>query len=242
MTETEVHIKSSSFDQLYTSLRQKEGRVYNDEEVLHLPDISKDHPHYSEWQMRKESCRRLKHYFEKKLSPLKILEAGCGNGWLTRRLAGIPGSHITGTDINNSELQQAIRAFKHVPNLKFIRAGITDIQTENEKFDLIVFAASIQYFPSLKEIISQAMLKLKTNGEIHILDSVFYEPGEIKAAKERSATYYRELGFPEMTRHYFHHSTEELNFARFKTLYQPSFFNRLSNNKNPFPWFCIMKQ
>ena len=66
MTVSATHTVWAGFEQLYPALRHKEGRVYRDEEVLHLPNISKDHPHYPEWQIRKESCNRLKHYFEKK--------------------------------------------------------------------------------------------------------------------------------------------------------------------------------
>ncbi len=238
---TATHTISAGFEQLYTDVRHKEGRVYSDEEVLHLPDISGDHPYYAEWQLRKESCNRLKPYFEKKLSSQKILEVGCGNGWLTQQLAGIPGSKVTGTDVNFIELQQAVRVFNHIPNLQFIHGGINAVEIEEAKYDFIVFAASIQYFASLETLIRYALQKLRPKGEIHILDSPFYKPGEISAAKERSARYFRDLGFPEMTEHYFHHSTGELNLFRIEILYQPSFFNRLLNNKNPFPWLYIRK-
>jgi ubiquinone/menaquinone biosynthesis C-methylase UbiE len=157
-------------------------------------------------------------------------------------MALINGYDVTGTDINLTELSQAQRVFSHIPYLQFVPGGINAERIGDEEYDLIVFAASIQYFSSLKEIINLAMGKLRTNGEIHILDSVFYKSGEIQAAKVRTAKYYRDLGFPEMTEHYFHHSTDELNSFRFKTLYQPSLIKQFSNNKNPFPWFCIKKQ
>jgi ubiquinone/menaquinone biosynthesis C-methylase UbiE len=242
MTTTVVHIKSGGFEQLYLLLREKEGRVYSDEEVLQLPNIAKNHPHYDEWQIRKESCNKLKQYLEKRISQPKILEVGCGNGWLANRLAEIPGSKVTGADINFTELQQAVRVFNHIPNLQFIHGGINAEGLEDSKYDIIVFAASIQYFPSLKEIINPAMRKLKANGEIHIIDTNFYPPGEISAAKERSARYYSDLGFPEMTNHYFHHSTEELNLFQVEFLYLPSLLKRFLNNKNPFPWLRIRKQ
>jgi ubiquinone/menaquinone biosynthesis C-methylase UbiE len=192
--------------------------------------------------MRKESCKRLKHYFEKKSSSLNILEVGCGNGWLASHLASIPGSTVTGIDIHCKELLQARRVFNHIPNLKFVAGSIHAKEIENTSYDYIVFAASIQYFSSVKDIINPALGKLKTNGEIHIIDSVFYNPVDIHSAKERTAAYYRNLGFPEMTEHYFHHSINDLNCCRFKMLYKPSLINRLTKNKNPFPWLCIKKQ
>ena len=242
MISTATHIVLAGFEELYTNVRHKEGRVYSDEELLHLPDISADHPHFIEWQLRKESFERLKLYFEKRSGLMRILEVGCGNGWLTRQLAELPNTKVTGTDISYTELRQAVRVFNHIPNLQFIYGGIHAKEIEDAKYDLIVFAASIQYFSSLNDTISLAMRRLKTDGEIHILDSFFYKPGEVNIAKERTGKYYRNLGFPEMTEHYFHHSTDELNSFLFKTLYRPSLINRLSNNKNPFPWLCIRKQ
>jgi SAM-dependent methyltransferase len=239
---TEVHTVSSGFEQLYLAVRQKEKRIYTDEEVLQLPDVTKDHPHYLEWKMRKESCNRLKHHFEKRLSSLKILEVGCGNGWLARQLAEIPGSKVTGIDVNFAELQQAVRVFNYIPNLQFISGGSNAKELEDAQYDFIVFAASIQYFPSLEILINTALRKLKPKGEIHILDSPFYETGELNAAKKRTEGYFTNLGFPEMTAHYFHHTMAELDSFPNKILYRPSFINhRILNNKNPFPWFCLKK-
>ena len=241
MTAAATHTEPAGFEQLYPAVRKKEGRIYTDQEVLGLPEIAKRHSHYTEWMIRKESCRRLKQYFENRKTALQILELGCGNGWLARRLAEIPRSQITGADINNTDLQQAERAFYHIPNLQFIAGGILAEEIRDTGYDFIVFAASIQYFSSLKEIINLALGKLKANGEIHILDSNFYKSEEISAAKERTANYYSGLGFPEMTKYYFHHTIDELHSFSFKILYRPSLMNRLSNNKNPFPWICIKK-
>ncbi len=171
---------------------------------------------------------------------MKILEVGCGNGWLSHRLSLIPGTDITGIDINNIELQQAERVFGDAPNLRFLNMGIESNGLPG--FDHIIFAASIQYFSSVKEIIGFALSKLEPGGEIHILDTHFYKPGEIAAAKERTADHFNELGFPEMAAFYFHHTMEELKSFRYEIVYQPSFFRRQFNNeKNPFPWICIKK-
>jgi 2-polyprenyl-3-methyl-5-hydroxy-6-metoxy-1,4-benzoquinol methylase len=95
-----LHIAGTSFEPVYISVREKEGRTYTDAELLRLPDIEKDHPHYIEWQLREESYGRLKKYLAKKISPMKILEVGCGNGWLSQRLSSLHAAAITGIDIN----------------------------------------------------------------------------------------------------------------------------------------------
>ncbi|NOT49896.1 MAG: class I SAM-dependent methyltransferase [Chitinophagaceae bacterium] len=238
MTEETIHIAKQKFEQLYFSLREKEGRIYTDEQLLHLPDVKKDHPHFAEWQLRNKSYLRLKNYLAKRVFPVKILEVGCGNGWLSHRLSFLPGACITGIDINSIELHQAKRVFSHISNLHFINTAI-DMIGPGES-DHIIFAASIQYFSSLKEILDSAIQKLKPQGEIHILDTHFYNPGEIAAAKARTVDHFTNLGFPEMSSFYFHHTMDELSSFKHEIIYQPSFFQRqFNNNKNPFPWICI---
>ncbi|HEX7846701.1 MAG TPA: class I SAM-dependent methyltransferase [Chitinophagaceae bacterium] len=237
-----ISYKTDPFEQRYIDLRKTEGRIYNDAEVLQLPSISKDHPHYTEWRVRKESAARLKKYFEKRLSLPKILDVGCGNGWFSHHLAYIPGCDVTGIDVNFTELQQASRVFSHIPNLRFEYGSIDAGVVSTNEFDFIVFASCIQYFPSLSRIIEQAKQKLKPAGEIHILDSPFYKASEISVAKKRTAEYYKKIGFPEMTQHYFHHSLDELMFYHYRIMYSPSWVNRyFLNNKNPFCWIIIRK-
>jgi ubiquinone/menaquinone biosynthesis C-methylase UbiE len=230
----------SVFEKNYIELRSKEQRIYSDEELLHLPLIAKNHPHYSEWQVRKRSCNRLLHHLQKKQPLQKILEVGCGNGWLAHQLATIPGSKVFATDINFTELQQAARVFSHIPNLQFMYCDIHSEILEQMQFDCIVLAACIQYFPSPTDTITYLLGRLKINGEIHILDSPFYKPEEIAMAKQRTNDYYKDLGFPGMADHYFHHPVTGLAAFNYEMLYQPSSLQHyLLQNKNPFPWLCI---
>jgi len=232
----------SLFEQKYTSLRSKEHRMYSDEELSHLPRISEEHPHYKEWIMRRQSSARLTDYLKRKETPLKILEIGCGNGWLSRQLAGVPDSKVIGCDINFTELQQAARVFKDVPGLHFIYGDLENDLFNEEQFDIIVFAACIQYFQSLRDIVLHTNLLLKQKGEIHILDSPFYKPTETDAARNRTLIYYHELGYPEMAKSYFHHTFDELSGFPYEVLYRPTLVGRyLLGNANPFPWICIRK-
>src|SRR6187549_447683 len=75
--------------ELYIALREKEGRLVSDEELLQLPEVSLFHIHLKEWRIRKKSCEHLINYVAKKNRPLKSLEIGCGNGWLSNQLAGV---------------------------------------------------------------------------------------------------------------------------------------------------------
>ncbi len=231
------------FEKRYIELRSREQRIYSDEELLQLPVIARKHPHYPEWQVRKRSADKLLERLLQKQKPLHLLEVGCGNGWLSKQLVAIHGSKVIGSDVNFTELQQAARVFSHIPNLHFIYGDIRSGLFGEMEFDCIVFAACIQYFPSLPEIIPQALSLLKWGGEIHILDSPFYKKAEIPAARQRTADYYKKAGLPEMTPHYFHHSREDLAIIDHELLYDPSSLQHFfSKKKNPFPWICIKRR
>ncbi|MDB5023658.1 MAG: class SAM-dependent methyltransferase [Mucilaginibacter sp.] len=233
-----VQTPKPDFEDLYIAVRQQEKRVYTDEQLQLLPDI--DHLYYDEWKIRKRSSGRLTAYLEKKRKHLKILEVGCGNGWLSAKLSNIPNTRVTGLDINEIEIEQAKRVFKK-DNLEFIYDSFTDSTFDNEKFDVIVFAASLQYFPSVINVLKQALAILRYGGEVHIVDTPFYTPVEAEKANARSCGYYAALGFPEMAAHYFHHSTSEFWGFKYELLFNPSNpFNRLFK-KDPFYWVMIRK-
>ena len=237
----DLNIKND-FEQLYISLRRREQRIYTDKELFQLPDIAAGHPHFKEWLIRKQSCMELISHLELKKSILHILEIGCGNGWLSYELSRIPGSMVVGIDINLTELQQAARVFSNHSKLRFVCGDIRSAVLKDLKFNTIVFAASIQYFPDLQEILAVAFNQLYSGGEIHIIDSRFYKPAEVDAAAKRTIAYYLSLGFPEMANHYFHHCMTGLGGFSYKFLRNPDSLKlRLFGNKNPFYWICIKK-
>ena len=232
--------KVSDFEQQYLEVRKKEQRYYTNDQITSLPDISDEHPHYAEWQFRKKSCNRLVAYLKKAKMPINILEVGCGNGWLSSKMADVENTTVTGVDINAMELKQGSIVFKHKRNLYFQYGDIRDGMFENQKFDIIVFAASVQYFPSLSQILQKTFGLLTQGGEIHILDSPLYGDGETIAAKERTKSYYQSLGFPSMEAFYFHHALSDLKPFNFKIMFNPfSITNKLLRKHDPFYWISI---
>lgn len=233
---------NSLFEKKYITIRCMENRLYSDDEVAQLPDISPDHTHFTEWVIRKKSSHRLIHYLTGKKKRLLILEAGCGNGWLAHCLSEIPHTEVIGLDINFTELQQAARVFSDNAHLSFIYGDIASGILQDRLFDVIVFAASIQYFPCLSETLSNCLEHLKPGGEIHLIDSPLYDTRNIEAAKERSFEYYDSLGFPEMTDYYFHHDISCLQEFPHKILQNPnSILNKLWGTKDCFYWICLKK-
>ncbi|MDP4211048.1 MAG: class I SAM-dependent methyltransferase [Bacteroidota bacterium] len=233
---------NSLFEKKYISIRCMENRLYSDDEVASLPDISRQHSHFSEWIIRKRSSQRLIRYLTARKRRLNILEVGCGNGWLAHGLSEIPGAEVTGLDINFTELQQAARVFNEHEHLRFIYGDITSGILHDRLFDVIVFAASIQYFHSLTDSFCKCLKLLKRDGEIHLIDSPLYLSGEIEAAKQRTFSYYDSLGYPEMSEYYFHHDIRELQVFNHKIMQNPnSVFNRFLGSRDCFHWIRVKK-
>jgi SAM-dependent methyltransferase len=233
---------ANEFESAYVDLRIAEKRMYSDEEVAWLPEVDEEHVHKKEWDIRKSSCTKLIRYLGNKRRPLKILEVGCGNGWLSYQLSQIPDSNVTGLDINLIELQQAERVFAGIPNLGFIYNDLASVSIGFKEFDAVVFAASIQYFHSFKDIIETVLDKLNNKGEIHLLDSHFYFETEVEEARQRSHEYFLARGFDCMDKFYFHHSLKELDGFKYSILYNPhSIVNKVLRKRNPFYWICIKK-
>ena len=232
-------VKERDFNEAYLALRSAEQRIYSDEEVLALPSISTGHIHRKEWETRKSSAERFRAYLQKQNTP-DILEVGCGNGWLTNYLSGINNVRVTGTDINITELGQARRLFGEKENLNFVYGDIRSGIFEPSSFDIVFFAASIQYFESFHSIMDAALQLLKPGGEIHLLDSIFYTPPEVEKARYRSRIYFELKGHESMQRFYFHHSLKDLQPFRYEILYHPGqVINRLYSRNNPFFWIRI---
>ena len=205
-----------------TAMSNDKGRIYTDHEVAHLPSINNDHSYHNEWKSREHSTKRLLKQVQQAGSWVNILEVGCGNGWLAARLASITSGEVIGIDINVRELWQAQRVFTQLTNLDFVAADISDRFMPDKQFDIIVFAASIEYFSSLRTVITTAMKHLTLMGQIHILDS------PIRASKDTFAKK------QEATDLYIHHMGD-LEAFQHKIIYDPgAWINKLFAKWDPF--------
>jgi protein-L-isoaspartate O-methyltransferase len=230
-----------SFEEQYLAIRRAEQRVYSDPLVRMLPVIEPFHPHFAEWQQRSRSAIRISTYLSEKANTGRILEIGCGNGWLANLIATRTHHQVIATDINSPELEQAMRVF-HRNNLEFVIADGCEPIPGEQPYDYILFAASIQYFSSLSSIINSCMERLNPSGELHIMDTRFYKANAVAEARERTRIYYQSLGYPQMLSNYFHHSLEELRAYHPDFLLNPSaFINRLTGAQHEFPWIRIRK-
>ena len=229
---------NNDFSDLYIKVRKKEARFYSEEEIKKLPDLKSNHNHYLEWQSRKKSAIRFVEYLKNKNKLLKIVDVGCGNGWFSNLMSTVEKTEVIGLDVNLTELKQATNAFQK-ENLTFVYANLFEKTKLNaQKFDIIVFNSSIQYFENLAQLFQIATDLLSPNGEIHIIDSPFYKKKDILRATRRTLDYYTKLGYPEMTKNYYHHKLDDIK--GFEVLYKPkcTLVKKLIGIKDsPFYWY-----
>ena len=232
--------------ELYVRTREREGRLLPDDVVKTLPHVPAGHPHAREWRLRADSSHHLvAHLRRLPQRPLRVLELGCGNGWLCARIAAIPGAVVVGTDINDVELEQARRVF---PDVSFLHHDMRDAALPMAQPDAIVVASAIQYVPDPTPLLAAWLHALSPHGEIHILDSPIYaDAGAATAARERSRRHYEALGISEMAAEYHHHTRQAFAPFRVDVLHGPASpaarLQRrvLRTQCPPFPWLRIRK-
>jgi 2-polyprenyl-3-methyl-5-hydroxy-6-metoxy-1,4-benzoquinol methylase len=237
--EASITPRHLGFEAAYQRIRSKENRVLAVEEVRRLPFIRPSHPDFRQWKMRATSSLRLRKHLRKKRRTLKVLEVGCGNGFLSNMLAA-EGHEVTAADISLSELQTAASAFGST-QVRWCYVDVQNAAPPGAPFDAILFAASLQYFGDLNAIIKRCADMLVPGGEIHILDTPFYDGSEKNLARNRSLQHFQKLGAPELAHHYFHHTLEEILTHGPRQMPQPwrLFYRLVGRDVSPFPWFII---
>lgn len=248
MPGTQVYFGSSPTafrekERLYLDVRRREGRVLSDEVVKMLPRCPPDSPYAREWALRRGTWARFRKYLQRRFGdrPIRALDLGCGNGWLAHQLAQLPRCEVWAVDLNEEELTQGARLFGR-SNLHFVYADLLDPAVTGlpgAGFDVVVLAASVQYFPDLRVLVAALQQRLRPGGEIHLLDSPFY-PHETarQAARQRTLDYYTRAGVPEMAAWYHHHLWSEVAALSGQNLNNSLWIRLLQKMGRlaPFPW------
>nr|MBX2817440.1 class I SAM-dependent methyltransferase [Saprospiraceae bacterium] len=210
--------------------------------------LSSTHSLSAEWEFRQQSTARLLTYLSQRRAS-RILDLGCGNGWLTGALARMPhlskDGMVVGADVNLPELQQAARVFA-LAKCQFVHIDVTLTPFPDNSFDCIIVNAAIQYFPHLTTLIQILLKMLTPEGELHLLDSPLYTATSVDGASTRSKAYYASINCEDMAAHYFHHTWQDLAPFTHEVLYVPNRYRRyilrlLGRKETPFPWVKIKK-
>jgi len=232
---------SRSFVDAYLRAREREGRILPDDVVRRLPHLPEGDDRRAEWKLRADSSDRLIGHLARIHRPLIVHDLGCGNGWLTARLAALDNATVVGFDVNDEELAQARRVFAGRPRLTFVLAeaavhGVADV---------VVLASVLQYIANPSALLRELSAALAPEGAIHVLDTPLYDQADIAAARERTRQHFRSIGVPEMIVRYHHHGWSVLAGLDYAVLYDPAALRHrlarrvLHKPRSPFPWVRI---
>lgn len=224
----------------YLTYLKKTNRRYDDAEVREFPQTFFYNLHRQEWQHREQATARLLAYFKRSDQPRRMLDLGCGNGWLAAQLARVPGCEVVGLDRCLPLVTQAARVFSE-PTLQFACGDIFEDIFPLASFDHIILCDTISWFPNLPQLINRCRQYLRPEGELHLLESPLYTEKELEAAAEATNRAFAEAGISGLAAHYHHHLRQDLAAYDYTFLYQPGWWQRLLGRADSsHPWVRII--
>jgi ubiquinone/menaquinone biosynthesis C-methylase UbiE len=100
----------------------------------------------------------------------RVLDLGCGSGWLTRRLAAtLPSGHVVGVDVSDEMIRRAELACTGIANVKFLRGTAEEIPAQAEFFTTVLSVESAYYWPDPARGIREIFRVLRPGGSAWIL-------------------------------------------------------------------------
>lgn len=179
----------------YGAHRAEEGRGYCGDELLSLPYL-KAGQFSRQWAVRARTFDAFLAHVVRPMvrtagRPLRILDLGAGNGWLSYRLA-TEGHGCIAIDIRDDAVDGLGAAAGFLATTDFDRlvASFEDLPLPSGHADLAVFNASLHYATDLATTLAEAARVVRPGGRITILDSPFYakdEDGEAMVAEKHEA-------------------------------------------------------
>ncbi|HXE75567.1 MAG TPA: class I SAM-dependent methyltransferase [Candidatus Xenobia bacterium] len=104
----------------------------------------------------------------------KILDVGCGSGWLAAILADkVPQGQVVGMDVADEMVRRARQRYAERANLMFIVAGVEDIPWDENFFNKIVSVESAYYWPDPMQGCREMFRVLRPGGEARLLINLY---------------------------------------------------------------------
>lgn len=187
----------AQFRQEYETVRRQEGRGSDDPAFYRaLPFVADP-----AWAGRGHSYKGLlaqviRPFTQKAQRPLRILDLGAGNGWLSHRLAA-EGHVLTAVDLGVNR-RDGLGAHVHYPT-KFtcLQAEFDQLPLNDGWADLVIFNASFHYSVKYEATLHEALRVLSETGQVVVVDTAVYQhPGSgQQMVAEREAAFVRQVGF-----------------------------------------------
>lgn len=163
----------------YAAHRAAEGRGLPEAEMLRLPWLESG-PLARQWGVRARTFEAFVERIADPMArdagrPLRVLDLGAGNGWLSWRLA-LHGHHCTAVDIRDDQVDGlgAAAAFRAQAPFDCLIAAFDAVPVADGFADLTLFNAALHYATDLEATLAEAKRATRPGGTLAILDSPFY--------------------------------------------------------------------
>lgn len=207
-TEREAYF--AGFLKDYETIRSLEGRDdFAPDQVHCLPFAGYAPERADEWRIRAKSYQALISALELDSPPeRRILDLGCGNGWLSARLSGL-GHSVCAVDIHVAEGDGLGSIGNLGSHITPIRAEFDRLPLRPNSIDIVIFNGSIHYTENLEISLRQAFGVLAGDGTVIIMDSPLYSSDSAGDAmvKDLRDTFRRSYGISMSTRSHIHYLT-----------------------------------
>jgi ubiquinone/menaquinone biosynthesis C-methylase UbiE len=141
----------------------------------------------------------------------RVLDLGCGTGWLVRRLAALlPAGSVVGVDVSDEMIRRAQAGSAGSSNVQFLHGSSEEIPTPQDTFHKVVSVESAYYWQDPARGVEEVFRVLKPGGTVWVLINYYFDNPDSHQWKlhYRTAThllsakewedYFRAAGFQEV--------------------------------------------
>jgi SAM-dependent methyltransferase len=190
----------------YEHIRAAEGRGSDDSAYyLALPYTDLSGANGAQWGIRASTFRYIANQILRPRAmqvsrPLRILDLGAGNGWLSYRLR-LMGHEPVAVDLL-ANMRDGLGAASHyAPAIASlfprVQASLDRLPFPDSSFDLAIFNASFHYSEDCRRTLAEAMRCVRSAGAVLIADTPWYaeEESGIRMVEEKHRHFQKTYGF-----------------------------------------------